>query len=283
MESLDIAALCERIAVHPPYFSFSKLSRGHDQSVRGTFSPEQFVGHERGAIASAEVGRHLAILGSCAAAAGGPAEMTYYLATKGRLTMLGGRAGTTGTGAFEAVATVRHKGRRSVIADVVANDGEPFAHLQCEYQVLSESTFSRVFKQHYTGPFERPEDSPYRNPVPLEYEVPGERSLAAHSRPLPLSNFAGHFDEYPSWPVAIVADTFAQVRSRLLHHLLDDEVDYKVARLDVDAHRLVPASASLRFEVECTFANRTLSRYIFSARVMWGATLVSEMQSEIYV
>jgi len=281
MKPLNISTICERIAVQAPYFAFSKLE-GQNQTVRGAFIPEQDTGFERGAVAAAEIGRHLAILGSCAAVASRPAEKTYYLATKGRLNLLRNpKRGTDQT--YQAVAEVVTQDKRSLIIQAIATDGEPFAHLRCEYQVLSETLFARTFKHYHTGPVPAPDGSPYTKAIALNHDDPDGMVLMAHSRPLSPSRFAGHFPDYPAWPVAIIADTVSQVISRLLHHILNKEVTYTVVRTDVNALRLVSASESLAFRVECIEAFPSLSRYVFFAQVLWGEILAATLEVEVFV
>ncbi|WP_434113693.1 hypothetical protein [Paraburkholderia caffeinilytica] len=270
MRNLDIPTVCERIAVQPPYFAFSALKERGATAVQGIFTPEQQIGYERGPVSSAEIGRHLAILGSCAAVAGRPAKRTYYLATKACLKFLRNARPLKTDEAYHGVAEVLHQDGRMLIAQATASDDAPFAHLRCEYQALQESVFARVFKQYQAAPVECPVSSPYCEPISLDFDLPHGLSLTAHSRPLSASRFAGHFSGYPAWPVAILADTVSQVRSRLLHHILDREVDYTVVRVDLDASRLVPASDSLSFLVECVAASSVLSYYIFAAKVIWG-------------
>ncbi|SEP23458.1 hypothetical protein [Nitrosovibrio sp. Nv6] len=283
MQKMDISTVCEHIAVQKPYFAFNELEKQGAASVRGTFVAEQHVGYERGPLTLAEAGRHLAILGSCAAMLKHSGQRTYYLATKGHLRMLPGAQNRRKTGIFKAVAEVISEDRRSLIAEAVVMNGEPIAFLHCEYKALPESVFSRLFKHYQTDPVAADDSSPYKEPIALEFESPMGLSLIAHSRPLSVDRFAGHFPEYPTWPVAIMAEAASQVRSKLLHHILNDEVDYTVIKLDIDALHLVAASEPLTFQVECVFASHALSHYVFSTRILRGTTVTATLQSEVYV
>jgi hypothetical protein len=71
VQSLDIKAVCGSIALQNPYFAFLDLERKSDVGVRGTFAAEHRTGHERGPVAAAELVRHLATLGACAAVVNG--------------------------------------------------------------------------------------------------------------------------------------------------------------------------------------------------------------------
>lgn len=281
-KSLDIAKICKRIAVHRPYFAFSDLYAIGDSCILGAFAPEQSVGYELGPISSAELGRHLAILGSCAAAVDAPDDMTYYLASKGRLELIPS-AHTSGTAQKgTAIATVTSRSRRTMTAEVVGNCGLVTAHLRCEYQVLSASVFSRIFTGHYTGSLTPPLQSPYRTPLTFDATQIGTNRMVVRTGQVSPESFAGHFDDYPSWPVAIIADTFGQVRTALLHNMLDRQTSYRVSFLNVDALQLAPARAQLIYDVECTMSLKTLGRFKFVANVSWGDITVATMESEVY-
>jgi hypothetical protein len=211
-------------------------------------------------------------------------DRTYYLASKGRLKMIpNARCGQRSRRTFKAIAEVLHQDKRSLVAHSVAFDDEPFAYLHCEYQALPESLFTRVFKGYRTDPVPCPEDSPYKEPIPLRFEQPTESSLIARCEQLPPERFAGHFVEYPSWPVSIIGEAAAKARSRLLHHMIGKEVQYTVTRLDVDAWRLVPASGSLMFHVQCISESPILSKFVFVTQVMWGEIASSTIESEVYI
>ncbi|KGM33975.1 hypothetical protein [Inquilinus limosus] len=283
MSRLDISKICDRIAVQTPYFAFGELQGLSSGAVRGVFASEQTNGYERGPIASAEVGRHLAILGSCAAVAGQATERIYYLATKARFSTLDGAQPREAGRIFEATAETVSHDRRSLKAQAIVSDGRPFAHLHCDYQALPERVFQRLFQEYRAAEVPPAEESPYREPIPLEFDAPQALSLTARSQPLAPARCAGHFPGYPAWPVAIIAETIAQVVSRLLHHILGKETDYSVVRTDIAALKLVSAATPLSFLVDCLSASRTLSHYVFSARVMWGEEIVATLDTELRV
>lgn len=83
MIEIEPEAILSRIAVQRPYFSFGRLFMGSDGTVHGEFVPEQPTEWERGLVSAAEVGRHLAILGSIAATATTEeSTRVYHLATR---------------------------------------------------------------------------------------------------------------------------------------------------------------------------------------------------------
>ncbi|MET1026311.1 MAG: hypothetical protein ABWY00_04020 [Dongiaceae bacterium] len=283
MQTLDLSSVCDRIALRAPYFSFLDLEQQSDAAVRGTFSAEHRTGYERGPVAAAELVRHLATLGSCAAVLEGTATPAYYLGTKGRLKLMRNTRRDREDGMFHASAEVLQQDRKSLVAQSILSGPDFLAHFRCEYQVLPEPVFARTFKHYRTGPVPHPDDSPYKEPIELDFEAPQERSLIAHSRPLPSSRFAGHFFEYPAWPASIYAETVSRVVGRLLHHMLDKEVEYSVVRLDIDALRLISAAEGVSFHVNCVSASQILSHYVFSAEIRRGETVAAAIEMEVHV
>ena len=283
MHTLDISSVCDRIALRAPYFSFLDLERQSDAAVRGTFSVEHRTGHERGPVAAAELVRHLATLGSCAAVLEGSATPTYYLGTKGRLKLLRNTRRPREDGMFQASAEVLQQDRKSLIAQSILSGHDFLAHFRCEYQVLPEPVFARTFKHYRAGPVPDPDDSPYKEPIELDFEPPRQKSLTAHSRPVSSNRFAGHFFEYPAWPASIYAETVSRVVGRLLHHMLDKEIEYSVVRLDIDALRLISAAESVSFHVTCVSASKVLSHYVFLSEVRCGDTVAAAIEMEVYV
>jgi len=283
MQHLNIHEVCERVGVQAPYFAFLDLEKHSNSSVRGRFIPEHRTGRERGSIAAAEMVRHLATLGTCAAVLEGTPRPTYYLGTKGRLKLLPSAKRTAPDGSFLAQAEVIEQDKRSLVAHSTISGDGVLAHFRCEYQVLPEAVFARTFKHYRSKPLPKPDESPYKEPIELDFETPRALSLTARSRALPASRFAGHFLEYPAWPASVYAETVTRVVDRLLSHILDREVEYSVARLDIDALRLISASEPVSFHVECVSASRILSQYVFSAQVRRDDTVATAIEMEVFV
>lgn len=283
MHKLDIREICERIAVQAPYFAFTELQGVPNRMVSGTFVAEQPLGFENGPVASAEIGRHLAILGSCAAVAWQAAPQIYYLATKARYSKLHDVAPSASGASFQASAEVLTHDRRSLTAQAIVSAEKPFAHLYCEYQALSESLFLRLFKDYRVPSPPLADSSPYRQSVQLDFEAPVGPSIVARSQPLAAACCAGHFLDYPAWPVAMIVHTVAQTTSRLLHHIVDREVSYTVVKCDLSAYQLVPACEPLSFHTRCVSASAYLSHYVFETKVMRNGEIAAEIATELRV
>jgi len=267
MKAVSIPSFGQRICVKPPYFAFTRLTVDQ-QTVSGEFVPEQPLGFSRGPITTAEAGRHLAILGSCAAALAQP-EPTYYLATKARYHRFGSSATISAATPLQATAEVLEQSRRAVTAHATLASGAPFAHLSVGYQVLSAATFERLFEGYRTDENPQPGKSPYTCAPVMTFTANDGQSLTAVAS-LTAGQCAGHFPHYPVWPVAIIGYYSEHVIERLFHHIVGQKAEYAIQACTVSAERLVSAADYLSFRAICTYASRQSARFTFSCEVYRG-------------
>jgi hypothetical protein len=143
---LNMIEICRRTAVERPYFAFSELSIDDAGTVSGEIRREHQLGYEHGPLGAAEIGRHLAILGSCAAAATSKShERLYYLATHAELH----RSALTHGGfpedaRYRGSATLIERTTRALSVRTTMQVGEntPFVSLLVQYKILSEPLFA---------------------------------------------------------------------------------------------------------------------------------------------
>lgn len=242
----DIDDIAERIAVQKPYFAFNSLWQEGEHLV-GNFVPEQELGGELGYLSAAELGRHLAILGSCAAVSINDGINGYYLATQ---------AHYTGKAAFSqpkppslsARAKVLSMDKRSLKIAATAYAHEPIAELVCEYFILPPALFQRSFKHYIDTTKPMPSaSSPYCKRIPLHHVEYLQDGLSAFSGPLEPEQCAGHFHHYPSWPVAIIAHTVFKTNETLFNERYGAGTQYHVLETRLCADKLVSAKTALRF------------------------------------
>jgi hypothetical protein len=283
MYPLATSDICDRIALYPPYFAFFDLQHQDARSVRGTFRAEHQTGHEASPVSAAELIRHLATLGSCAAVLEEASTATYYLGTKGRLKVVRNASPDDADGDFHALSEVLFQDRKSLVAQSTVMRGQYLAYFHCEYQALPSPVFARTFRHYHTEPVATQGESPYRDPIGLDFDAPQEGTLVAHSQPLPYSRFAGHFLEYPAWPASLYCETVSRVAARLLDHMLERKVRFTVARMDIDALRLISAAEQVSFHVSCTSASKLLSRYVFRAEVRREDVVAAVIEFEVYI
>ncbi|QCT21354.1 hypothetical protein FEM41_17720 [Jejubacter calystegiae] len=247
--SLDINEISQRINVQKPYFAFQHLWQD-DEQVMGRFTAEQPLVYEIGAITAGELGRHLAILGSCSAVALHNGPEGYYLATRAHLTRSADQP-TKGETLY-ASARVLDMDKRSLKIAASAWGKTPVAELVCEYTIITPPLFKRNFK-HYANPDDIiPPDSPYQTPISYHDLTFTANSVNAVAGPLTPQQCAGHFYGYPCWPVAIIAQTAFQITGELVREKYGAGMRLCIRDIKLSANKLMSASNVLRFSVEIT-------------------------------
>lgn len=282
MQTVDIKNIGDRVAVHPPYLAFRSLEIDEDTTLYGTFVPEQPIGFEEGPVTAAEIGRHLAILGACAASCAGSPVLTYHLATEAHYKRLCDPLSTADGQTLRASAKILKQERRDLVVDTAVFAGNQFASLRVRYQVLTAPIFTRMFQQFRnlgsSSAFSA--QSPYVSLLPLRFDAPGHESVFAHSDALLPDACAGHFPDYPAWPVALVMHCLGRVSTNLLHHLTKRPLTYTVLEADMYADTLVFASQPLTFSAALDHSRRTTqSDYAFTCHAIHEGSVVARLEA----
>lgn len=196
------AEIGPRICVTPPYYALGDLACPTPGLAGATVPVQTPAGRQAPVINIAEAGRHLAILGLCAAATTNPAPgRNYYLAHRGAGRMYP-PAGSP-PGPLRGTASARMTGRNRAVAETELHDadGNLVARLDMEYLVLSVPVFRRLM-----GPATAPDATgpadPYAAPAPLT-----DVAVDAHGGTARLTVepglCQGHFAGYPALPVSV--------------------------------------------------------------------------------
>jgi hypothetical protein len=244
----DITEISQRIKVHKPYFAFQQLWQD-EQSLVGTFVSEQPLVYETGLITAGELGRHMAILGSCTAVALNNGPEGYYLATKAHFRRQHNKQAAT-VDVFYSSAQVLHIDKRSLKVSARVWNKEPVAELICEYTILSPALFQRNFRHYAKDSLPAPSYSPYQHPLLIYNLTFQDEKLDAFAGPLSPLQCAGHFCGYPCWPVAIISQTAFQVTGELLTKKYGPGTRFCVQDTQLSAEKLTGADSVLRFNVE---------------------------------
>ncbi|WP_048959604.1 acyl carrier protein [Enterobacter bugandensis] len=249
--------LQSRLTVQPPYYAFSRVyADAHSDGIYGDFIPEQPVDGEHGAISVAEAGRHVAILGTLL----GESLTTsndpgYYLAVEADVSGAGESVRHAQPGE-EMTAYVR---RRKSTANRLTVDGKLLYKnsllftFVVSYVRLGAIQFRFLYRDVVMPTFTvaLPIDSPWRQPVPLRIlqEIhQGKLSAEINSHNPILC--AGHFENYPMWPVAIVMTAATQLISTLLRQTYYSELQYRIISANMRAKKLLSVSKSIIFHAE---------------------------------
>ncbi|MTD39682.1 hypothetical protein GIX45_13880 [Erwinia sp. CPCC 100877] len=243
----NINEISQRIHVQKPYFAFQRLWQEEEQMV-GCFTAEQPLACEIGAITAGELGRHLAILGSCAAVALHNGPEGYYLATRAHLTRSTDHP-TEGEPLY-ASARVLNMDKRSLKIAAQAWAKAPIAELVCEYAIMAPPLFKRNFKRYANDDLSVPQESPYQSAIRCHSLNASPGSISGLAGPLTPQQCAGHFFGYPCWPVAIIAQTAFQITGKLIQEKYGPDMCFCVRDVELSANRLMSADSVLKFHVE---------------------------------
>lgn len=246
-----------RICVTPPYRAFDTITHDDKGTVSGFVRTEQPLGRERGPITGAEAGRHLAILGSCAAALANPrGEKHYYLATAAHLVrVLDPGVTLVAREPLIARATASLVSRREARADCVleaSGDGVAAVYtLAVTYAVLTANVFARVFRDRADerARHAEPPQNPYARLRTPEIVACTPTRIVGAAETVGPEDCPGHFDGYPALPVAVVMHRLAALAGELLALRLTGPA-HVVQAASVRANALAWAGDTISYTVE---------------------------------
>ncbi len=244
----------DRICVTRPYFALENLERDcTDQLVAGV-NVETPCLNEVGPITAAEAGRHLAILGSCAAADANPANgKHYYLAHRAIFRRPSNTATDEAIGPLQAKARGSLDSKRKASAMMAMSmDRQPVCTLSVEYHVLPERMFAKL-NAASRQPNQHTEANPYASPCPFTVSKLTSDSLAASLGVVRPEQCQGHFDNYPAMPVAILMSTLIRSSGQLLDEVVGrPNTKYLVREAIVEADGLGFAGEIVDLAVDYT-------------------------------
>jgi len=275
----DITEISQRVKVEKPYFAFQQLWSDEDSLV-GIFSSEQPLAYEAGPITAGELGRHMAIMGSCTAVALHNGSEGYYLATKAHFIRKQNNQ-TAAHEKFYACARVLNLDKRSLKVSALVWNSEPVAELICEYTILSPALFQRNFRHYANDSQTAPSCSPYKYPVPIYNLTFQHDRLDACAGPLSPLQCAGHFSGYPCWPVAIISQTAFQVTGELLIKKYGTGTRFCVLDTQLSAEKLIGADSALRFRIEIMAVPENANQLKSTASVYKDDELVAYLENQL--
>jgi 3-hydroxymyristoyl/3-hydroxydecanoyl-(acyl carrier protein) dehydratase len=205
---LDVDGL---VCVSRPYFALEDLRQTEPGTVRARIPVEADPGLQAAVIGIGEVGRHLAIVGLCAAATINPRPgRHFYLARTADVEWLAPPTAAQPAGsppdagrltgqAHAAFDSLRRATARAQLADAA---GDIMARMTVNYDVLPHRVVTRLLGEPTSTP--DMSHNPYASPIPLRrYRRNGDAFVADLEVDAGLC--PGHFEAYPVLPVAILA------------------------------------------------------------------------------
>lgn len=237
-----------RICVTSPYYALGDLASTAPGLATATVPVQSPTGRQAGRINVAEAGRHLAILGLCAAASTHPdAERHYYLAHRGV-----GRMYPTGeaSGQLHGTASARMTKRNRAVAETRLHDadGRLVARLDLEYLVMPAPVFRRLMGTA-TAPDATEPANPYAAPAPLTDIAVDARSATAKLA-VEAALCRGHFAGYPALPVSVAGFAAFALFDHVLEGAAGPDARWQPGGFRLRADRLAAAGNTCTVDVE---------------------------------
>ncbi len=257
-------ALLRRVSVQAPYLALRNLEVLGAGWVAAEAPVEYPLGREVGPMSAAEAGRHLALVGSLAAASlQADDRQHYYLARRASLRRKH-PGGGAGTGPLRVVARALLS-RRSASASTVLKlaSGRPVLELDVEYSVLSAKSFTRIFQSRASAA----SSGDSRAAVPRLSRsdvrvVAGGHASASFQ--VDAADCSGHFEGFPAMPVAKLSHGFGLVAGELVADLAASEdsceARYRIDRCTLSADLLPFAGDSLHLGMSYVGRRRSAER-----------------------
>jgi acyl transferase domain-containing protein/NAD(P)-dependent dehydrogenase (short-subunit alcohol dehydrogenase family)/acyl carrier protein len=234
-----------RILVTEPYDRLEALQIEADH-VLARVPLGEAPDDEVGSVAAAEVGRHLAILGSMACARHWPiARRHAWPVAEAKLSFPDDAAAVAGThlvARAECLDTDARRGRASARAVLSTEDGVEVGRLEVEYHAIEVPSFEAMFAERIRPTAQLEGHDPYARAGSLQPPA-GRWEGAEFVRVLPPvreEDCVGHFPRMPALPVAVLG---RHALRTVLDAARSDAADARarglVHRCDLRTHRLV--------------------------------------------
>jgi len=272
--------LFARIEVCPPYFALTDVRRGDDDTVSARVRARQSLGEEVGPVSGAETGRHLAILGSCAAAFANPTDgRHFYLAYDAELRRARTRVEADYSDEMIARGRAQFVDSSTALAvtDLRTEDDRTIYTLVVFYLVVPENDFRALFAAHAQAdaPLEGRPD-PFEDVIGLDDVSVWDTRLHGTLGRIDPYRCAGHFPGLPAMPVAFLMSNVGAAAARLLKHVLSrEEISYVIREASLRAENLAFTGERVDIHVEYQrFAGGT--HWLHCAAIAEGAKPVGQ-------
>lgn len=263
--------LFKLIDIKKPYFALEDVVSLSLDTVSARIPVQQPLGRELGPISTAEVGRHLAILGVCSCALLNPSKRRhYYLAHQARYERVGDIPYTTPQADYlfgNAVCTSIDKRSASTATLLTNANNQVIAKLQVFYHVIPDILFERLYKNNHIANPDFSMENPYKLKHELyETDVIGN-TMTATMGVIPEYYCAGHFPNYPALPVAILIYSLLSLTSEMVAHISGNP-DQKVSIKDCSLSAENLAFAGDKVDLVVHHVSTSNNQYYLTAKAM---------------
>jgi len=247
--------IIDLIEVKEPYFALDELCWDSEGWLVAKAPVQCQSQYENTLMDASEVGRHLAILGSCVGALTNPEKTKhYYLACEAKLETYKSYMSDSRPEYLFARAKAEFINKRELQAnaEILDVNGGTVARLEVKYHVLKEKSFNRIYGDNVAeNIFDVGITNPYENTVKLEIMDFSGNALTTSVGEVKPEMCLGHFDQVKALPVAILSQCFLNSSYLLLRKRLN-EADAKFVLKSCDLKAAKLATAGQRVEIQVT-------------------------------
>jgi hypothetical protein len=238
---VDVSNLLRRICVRPPYFALNDL-RFDAGTFNATAVAERAASLEVGPMQACDISRHAAICGLSAVALGmDDDDRRFYLAQDATYQGVENSAPYGSVVSFQA--TVIEQNKRQATAEItVTAGGHPLAQLSVTYTIMNEGAFRRLFRSKHVPSFSGLTHDRMPDPPMGVFSTEENKTTLLLER-VPMDACAGHFDQFPAMPVAVLMGQLGLVAGRKYG------APYWVEAATMSAGEFCWAGETARFEV----------------------------------
>lgn len=240
--------LVDLIEVSEPYFALRNVRTIENKVIADV--PIQLVKHDENAdISLAEVGRHLAILGSlCVANANPQKSKHYYLATDGYFERCCNKSceATEFIGTATLISINRKVGQ--VYAELLTPDGRLVFKTTLSYAIISETLFHRLYNSHKKSSIPAKDNNPYKVPIELKNISLSYEKCSAEIGEVKQEQCLGHFDYFPALPVARIGAVLTALSGEHFNYIQNKNSRYCIKTAEIHAKAFIFAGDSIEIE-----------------------------------
>lgn len=255
-ESLFDVTILNHISVQKPYFALRNL-KSVEEFVYADFTTELITNYEVGPIGAAEVGRHMAILGSVVLSKENPKkERHHYLATDAIIKRCSLRVSTNYNLRSRARMVSLNRKKGVVIGEIFDADGSTLFTIEVTYMILGKSIFERMFEEHRNETTFDEGFNPYKDDTEFFDLKVDIESCSATIGVVKPEHCPGHFRNYPALPVARMGTAMGKIGGIHFTHLNPSEKkQYCISGAELHAKQLVFTGEEVKFRTEIANPN----------------------------
>ncbi|AWF80693.1 hypothetical protein BTJ40_07615 [Microbulbifer sp. A4B17] len=252
--AISVEGFEDLIEVKAPYFALESLHFDIDGWLIARVPVQCENTFERTLMDVAEIGRHLAILGSCFGALAHPLKLRhYYLVWKADLKTFDNLISDTRPDYLFARTKAVFTSKRELIAEseLLDTTGEVAARLNVRYRVMKEKSFHRVYDRYIQDVSPVIESvNPYGKSIDIKILSVDDQTLSATIGQVAPEMCLGHFDRVKALPVATSSQCMFKSCCLFLRNLLgEDEARFVLTSTDLRADNLALAGQEVDIKI----------------------------------